>query len=166
MSIHYFLLAATCAACAAAATTPARKAASPIASALQPFVDSHSLAGAVALVANRDGVLSVDCVGYANIAAAKALRPDAVFWIASMSTPITATAFMMMVDEGKVHLDDPVEKYLPEFRGQWLAVEKDDAHELLRKPGHPITVREIRSHTSGLPFASPMEQPTLDMLPL
>jgi CubicO group peptidase (beta-lactamase class C family) len=62
------------------------------------------------------------------------MRTDSVFWIASMSKPITATALMMLVDEGKVKLDDPVSKYLPEFAEQWLAVEKDKDHILLKKP--------------------------------
>jgi len=79
---------------------------------------------------------------------------------------MTAAALMMLVDEGRVNLDDPVEKYLPEFKGQMLAVEQDAEHALLRKPVHPITVREILSHTSGLTFSSPLEQPTLDGLPL
>ena len=137
-----------------------------ITAALQPFVDSHALAGAVTLVADKDRVLSLEAVGYADVANGKPMRTDALFWIASQSKPITSTALMMLVDEGKLHLDDPVEKYLPEFRGQWLAVEQDDAHVLLKRPHHPITVRNILSHTSGLPFASPMEQPTLDTLPL
>ncbi len=137
-----------------------------IGAALQPFVDSHSLAGAVALVADKDRVLSVDTVGYTDVAAKKPMPPDAVFWIASQSKPITATALMMLVDEGKVNVDDPVEKYLPEFKGQWLTVEQDANHMLLKKPAHPILVRNILSHTSGLPFASAMEVPTLDLLSL
>jgi CubicO group peptidase (beta-lactamase class C family) len=137
-----------------------------IAAALQPFVDSHSLAGAVTLVADKDRVLSLEAVGYADVAAGKPMKTDALFWIASQSKSITATAFMMLVDEGKVKLDDPVEKYLPEFKGQWVTAERDNEHTLLRKPKHSITVREILSHTSGLPFASAMEQPTLDLLPL
>lgn len=137
-----------------------------IAAALQPFVDSHSLAGAVTLVADKDRVLSLEAVGYADVAAGKPMKTDALFWIASQSKSITATAFMMLVDEAKVKLDDPVEKYLPEFKGQWVTAERDNDHMLLRKPKHPITVREILSHTSGLPFASAMEQPTLDLLPL
>ena len=138
----------------------------PIISAVQPFVDSNTLAGAVMLVASKDKVLSLDAVGWADIAAHKMMQPDALFWIASESKPMTASAFMILVDEGKVNLNDPVEKYLPEFKGQMLAVERDAEHVLLRKPAHPITVREILSHTSGLPFSSPMEQPTLDGLPL
>src|SRR5271163_5024660 len=81
-----------------------------IVAALQPFVESQSLAGAVTLVADKDKVLSLDVVGFADIAAKKPMRPDSLFWIASQSKPITATALMMLVDEGKVRLDDPVEK--------------------------------------------------------
>ena len=99
-----------------------------VAAALQPFVDSHSLAGAVTLVADKDKVLSLDTVGYADIAAGRPMPTDALFWIASQSKPITAAALMMLVDEGKVKLDDPVEKYLPEFNDQWLAVYRDDDH--------------------------------------
>lgn len=138
----------------------------PIAAVLQPFVDNHTLAGAVTLVATPDRVLNLETVGYMDIAAKKPMRTDALFWIASQSKPMTATALMMLVDEGKVNVDDPVEKYLPEFKGQWLKSEQDEEHVLLKKPGHPITVKNILSHTSGLPFSSPLEQPTLDVLPL
>src|ERR1700676_5056955 len=63
-----------------------------IASVLQPFVDRRELAGAVTLVASKDKVLSLERVGYADIAAKKSMRTDALFWIASMSKPIAATA--------------------------------------------------------------------------
>ena len=133
---------------------------------LQPFVDKHELAGAVALVANKEKFLSIDAVGLSDIAANKAMQPDAEFWIASQSKGMTATAVMMLVDEGKISLDDPVEKYLPEFRGQMVVAEKEDDHVLLKKPVHPITIREVLSHVSGLPFRSAIEEPTLDGLPL
>jgi len=137
-----------------------------IAPVLQPFVDSHSLAGAVTLVANKDKVLSLEAVGYADVAAKKPMKADSLFWIASMSKPITGAALMLLVDEGKVNVDDPVEKYLPEFRGQMVQVYQDDSTRLLKRPKHPITVKNVLSHTSGLPFASSVEQPTLDRLPL
>ena len=137
-----------------------------IAAVLQPFVDRGEVAGAVALVADRDGVVGVDAVGHADIASGTPMRPDSVFWIASQSKPITATALMMLVDEGKVGLDDPVARHLPEFRQPWVAAERDDDHMLLRRPAHPITVRELLNHTSGLPFRSAIEAPTLDRLPL
>ena len=137
-----------------------------IVAALQPYVDKQELAGAVTLVATKDKVLSVDTVGYMDVAAKTPMRADGVFWIASMTKPITGVAVMMLVDEGKISLDDPVEKYLPEFKGQMVIAEKDANHVLLKKPGHPITVRNVLSHTSGLDFKTPLEDPTLDMQPL
>ena len=152
------------AAVAAAQGTPPADA--PVTAALQPFVDSHALAGAVTLVADKDRTLSLRAVGFADVTGRRPMRTDALFWIASQSKAMTAAALMLLADEGRLNLNDPVEKYLPEFHGQWLAVEQDDAHLLLRKPRHPITVRNILSHTSGLPFASSVEHPTLDGLPL
>jgi CubicO group peptidase (beta-lactamase class C family) len=137
-----------------------------IAAALQPYISNHTLAGAVTLVASRDRVLSLVAVGYMDIAAKKPMKTDALFWIASQSKAITATALMMLVDEGKVNVGDPVEKYLPEFKGQWVKAEQDPDHILLKRPAHPITVKNVLTHTSGLPFSSPLETPTLDLLPL
>ena len=125
-----------------------------MAAALQPFVDGHSIAGAVVLVASKDKVLDVETVGYSDLAGQKPMKADDLFWIASMSKPMAATALMMLVDEGKVNVDDSVEKYLPEFQGQMVAVERDADHMLLQKPVHPILVRNVLSHTSGLPFLS------------
>lgn len=137
-----------------------------LAASVQPFVERHELAGAVMLVADKGKVLTTETVGWADIAGQKPMRPDTMFWIASQSKPITAAALMMLVDEGKVNVDDPVEKYLPEFRGQMVIAEKDGEHVLLRPPKHPITVKNVLTHTSGLPFASAIEKPTLDLLPL
>ena len=137
-----------------------------IAEALQPYVERQELAGAVMLVADREHVIYEDTVGWADIDGQRPMAANSMFWIASQSKPITAAAFMMLVDEGKVRLDDPVENYLPEFRGQMVLVEADKEHRLLKRPRHPITVREVLSHTSGLPFQSALEEPTLDLYPL
>lgn len=137
-----------------------------LSSAVQPFVDRSELAGAVMLVARPDGVVATEAVGFANVESQQPMTSDSMFWIASQSKPITGAALMTLVDEGKVKIDDPVEKYLPEFRGQMVIAEKDDDHVLLRKPRHPITVRNILTHTSGLPFRTAIETPTLDRLPL
>ena len=137
-----------------------------ITAALQPFVESGSLAGAVTAVANKEKVLSIETVGFMDVGAKHAMKADCLFWIASMSKPITGTALMILVDEGKVSLDDPIEKYLPEFRGMWLAVEQDAEHVLLKRPSRLITVRDVMSHTSGMPFQSAMEKPTLDGMTL
>ena len=133
---------------------------------MQPFVDRQELAGAVMLVADKDKVLAVEAVGWADIAAKKPMQADSPVLDRLAVQADHAAALMMLVDEGKVNVDDPVEKYLPEFRGQMVVAEKDADHVLLRKPKHPITVKNVLSHTSGLPFKSALEEPTLDLFPL
>ena len=148
------------------APIPARSAEPDIAGVLQKYVDNHTLAGAVTVVATKDKLLHLEAVGFADIAAKQAMRTDNLFWIASMSKPITGTALMILVDEGKVNIDDPVEKYLPEFKGVMAIAEQDANHVLLKKPLQPMTVKHVLSHTSGMRFSSPMEKPTLDTLTL
>jgi CubicO group peptidase (beta-lactamase class C family) len=138
---------------------------SPLTAALQPFIDKGILAGAVLLVADRHKVLTLEATGYSDIAARTPMRTDQFFWIASVTKPITATAMMLLVDEGRVNLDDPVEKYLPEFVGQMLAVERTDDRVVLKKPARPFTVRQALNHTAGLPGGT-RGQPTLDSVPL
>ena len=145
---------------------------------LQSLVDKHTLAGAVTLVATRDRIVYLQPVGYRDITAKAEMPANAMFWIASTSKPMTVTAFMMLVDEGKIGLDDPVEKYLPEFRHQMVKRPKDspkqdgqgpsgaDASSELVAAIHPILVREILSHTSGLPFKSTAQPGALDTLTL
>jgi CubicO group peptidase (beta-lactamase class C family) len=137
-----------------------------MAAVLKPFVDRHALAGAVVLVADKDKVLALEALGYSDVRNMTPMEIDALFWIASQSKPITAAALMMLVDEGKVRLDDPVEKFLPELGKLWLERTRDDDLLVLRKPRERVTVRHILSHTSGMPFKSDLERPTLDLLPL
>ena len=152
---------------AAAVVSPLRaEPSATVAPLLQPFVDRHELAGAVALVINPERVLDVECVGFADIAAQKPMTPDTLFWIASQTKAMTATAVLMLVDEGKIALDDAVEKYLPEFRGQLMVAGAEGGKPVLRAPSRPITIRDVLSHMSGLPFQSAIEKPTLDGLPL
>ena len=129
-------------------------------------MQSGGLAGAVTGVANRDKILSLEAVGYADLATGSKMQTDALFWVASQTKPVTATAVMMLVDEGRIRLDDPITQYLPEFKEQWLAVEQDEQHVLLKKPSTPITIRQLLCHCSGMPFSTLAEQPTLDLLPL
>ena len=135
----------------------------PVATALQPLVDNGTLAGAVTLVATKDKILDLEAVGYADVAAKKPMTPNTLFWIASMSKTLTGTAFMMLVDEGKVSLDDPIEKYIPEFKSQMVVDPKDPTHTA-HAPSHPITVREILSMTAGFGPRTAAEQPTVDLL--
>lgn len=100
----------------------------PLAPVLQSFMDRHIAAGVVALVADKDGVLALESAGNASLADKTPMRNDAVFWIASMSKSLTGAALMMLVDEGKVSLDDPVEKFLPEFKGQQVKAADGTRH--------------------------------------
>src|SRR5882672_11181200 len=123
-----------------------------VASVLKPFVDRHELAGAVTLVTSPKKVLSIESIGYADIAAQKPMQTDSLFWIASMSKPIAASAVMMLVDERKIRLDDPVDKYLPQFTPRIIEIAADGVHASVQQPR--ITLRNLLSHTAGIPFSS------------
>jgi len=130
-------------------TPPARAAdaPAPLAPVLQALVDKKLVSGAVGLVADRERVLDVQAAGYASLDAQTPMRTDNVFWIASMTKPMTAAALMLLVDEGRVAINDPVEKYLPEFKGQLVA---GDENTPAHPPRRPITIVDILTHTSGL----------------
>ena len=121
--------------------------------ALQPLVDQHILGGAVMLVATKDRILCLDAVGFCDLETKKPMQVDNLFWLASISKTFVGLSVMMLVDEGKLNLDDPVEKYLPEFKGQKLA----DARGL-HAPRHPFTIRECMNHTTGLTTPDKMPQ--------
>ena len=134
--------------------------------ALEPFIDRGELPGVVSVLANSDGTLSIESVGWADIEKKTPMTPDKMFWIASMSKQITAAGILILVDEGKLSLDDPVEKYLPEFQNVRVGVKNDDGTVLLRKPTSAMTIRQVLSHTAGWPFLTPtMQQFGIDSLP-
>jgi CubicO group peptidase (beta-lactamase class C family) len=116
-----------------------------IAPRMQAFVDKGEAAGIVTLIASKDKVLYLGAVGKTDLAGSRPMQTDDIFWIASMSKPITAAAIGMLVDDGKLAFDDPVVKYLPEFGG--LKV-KDNGQ--LVAPSRAITLRDVLTHTSGL----------------
>ncbi len=148
-------------------SSPATAAApSPMAAALQTSVDQKQLAGAVALVWSGDRLVSHDAVGLADLESGRPMAKDSLFWIASMTKPITALGVLMLVEEGKLALEDPVEKYLPEFRGQRLLKEKTDTQTVLVKPARPVTLKDLLTHTSGLTGKGPLDDEALDVLSL
>ena len=114
-----------------------------VSAAMQATVDAHEIAGAVTLVADKDRILHLGTTGFADVAAKRPMRPDTMFWIASMTKPVTSVAILMLQDDGKLSVDDPVSKYLPEF-----ADLKTPSGKLAN-----ITIAQLLSHTSGL--ASP-----------
>jgi CubicO group peptidase (beta-lactamase class C family) len=111
-----------------------------IRAAVEKFIDAHDISGAVTVVAAKDKLLAVDTIGLADVAKKKPMEPDSLFWIASMTKPLTAVSILMLQDEGKLNVSDPVEKFLPEF-----AALKTPAG----RPAH-ITIEQILTHPSGL----------------
>lgn len=118
--------------------------------AVQPFVERGEISGAVMLVADKDKVLHLSVVGESDLAAGRKMAKDDIFWIASMTKPMAAACVAMLVEEGKLNYDDPVEKYLPEFRNQWQIAEQTPERRTLVKAAHPISLREVLTHTSGM----------------
>src|SRR5262245_40830073 len=123
--------------------------------AMQKFVDSGDLSGAVTVVGRKDGVVAYDVIGQRDIAAKKPMTKDTMFRIASMTKPITAIGIMILFDEGKLNPDDDVAKYLPEFRGQMLVEPRPkdappDAPTILKKPKRAVKLRDLLTHTSGV----------------
>lgn len=118
--------------------------------AVQPFVDQGEIAGAVMLVADQDQVLHLSAIGVSDLATGRKQQTGDIFWIASMTKPIAAVAVAMLVDDGRLSFDDPLEKYLPEFRDQWLVQEQSADRRTLVRPARPITLRDVLTHTSGM----------------
>ena len=115
-----------------------------IGAAMQEMVDKQEIAGAVTAVVTVDRTLHLKSTGHADLASHRAMTPDTLFWIASMTKPVTGVAIMMLQDDGKLKLSDPVANYIPEFAG-------------LKSPsGQPanLTSIQILTHTSGLGEAS------------
>jgi CubicO group peptidase (beta-lactamase class C family) len=123
--------------------------------AMQKYVDDKTVAGATVAVGSREGIVVAEAVGSLNLEQKLAMPVDAMFRIASMTKPITAIAIMMLVDDGKLSVDDPVEKHLTEFKGQLIFDSKEGDKITLRKPTRPIRIRDLLTHTSGLPGGFP-----------
>jgi len=111
-----------------------------VASAIQTALDAQEISGAVTVVVTKDTVLDRAALGFADLAEQKPMQSDTIFWIKSMTKPVTGVAILLLQDEGKLNVDDPVANYLPEFSG-------------LKTPsGQPanLTIAHLLTHTSGL----------------
>jgi methyl acetate hydrolase len=125
---------------------------------LRAAIERKDVPGVVALVTDRDRVLYQGAFGVADVATGRPLAPDALFRIASMTKPVTSVALMQLIEQGRLTLDDPAEKYLPELANQQVIENFDAATGAyqLRPAASKPTVRNFLTHTSGLayPFTS------------
>jgi len=118
---------------------------------LKEFVEKGTIAGAVTLVARHGVVASLEAIGYQDLESKKLMRTDTIFAIASMTKSLTAAGVMVLLEDGRLLLGDPVEKHLPEFRGQMLVDQRDGDKVLaVKTPSRPITIWDLLTHTSGV----------------
>lgn len=129
--------------------------------ALRPYLDSYKMAGIIGIIADKTGTVHFrNLMGHADVESGKPVSPDNVFWIASMTKMFAGASILMLADEGKVSLDDPVTKFIPQL-GKWMVVAEQDAdHFLLKPPVRPVTIRHLLSHTSGLTGMSELQRET------
>lgn len=112
---------------------------------LRKYIAAREIAGAVTLVATPERIIHLDASGNASVDPPEAMRTESICWIASMSKPVLATLLLMLQDDGLLNVDDPVEKYLPEFK----ALKTTDG-----KPAQ-VTIRHLLTHTSGMGEITP-----------
>jgi CubicO group peptidase (beta-lactamase class C family) len=117
---------------------------------MKSFIDRQTVAGAVTLVAHGSDIVEFDATGMADAEAGHAMQKDTIFQIMSMTKPVTAIGIMMLAEEGKLALRDPVEDYLPEFKGVRVRTAVGPDAEHLRIPNHAITIRDLLTHTAGI----------------
>jgi CubicO group peptidase (beta-lactamase class C family) len=118
-------------------------------------VERGEIAGAVSLVARHDEVAQPACVGLRDIEAAKPMEPDTIFRLASMTKPIVSVGALMLVDAGRLRLDDPVSRYVPEFTDVAVFAGIENGRVELAALERPITIHHLLTHMSGLAGDAP-----------
>ena len=124
---------------------------------LQPYVDRGELPGAISIFYNN-GVQETCCIGYANVEQKRPIRLDNVFMQCSQTKGFCGVTIAKLVEEGKLSLDDPVSKYLPEFKELWVQDSDKDGIRTLHKAKNELTVRMVMNHTGGFPFEASVKR--------
>lgn len=122
--------------------------------ALQAYADSGQVAGGVALVARRGRIVHLQAFGMRDREARAPMQTDTIFRIASQTKGVVAVATMMLVEDGKLLLSDPLGKYLPEFRSTTVAVPRAGGGFDVLKAKRPITIRDLLLHTAGIGYGT------------
>ena len=125
--------------------------------ALQEYVKSGQLPGAIS-VFYKDGVQETCCIGYADVESKRPITMNSAFMQCSQTKGFCGVTIAKLVEEGKLSLEDPVSKYLPEFETLWVRVEKTDSTMMLNKAKNVLTVRLVMNHTGGFPFEASVKR--------
>ena len=118
-------------------------------------IEHGDIPGIAVVIVNRDEIIYQCFLGKQDVARNITMSSNAIFRIASMTKPITSVAIMMLVDAGKIILDDPVSNYLPEFKGRPVidTFNEADATYTTRPAKREITIRHLMTHSSGQGYA-------------
>ena len=120
---------------------------------LQQYVDSNRIGGAVALVIRDGQVAYQKSVGWTDLEARRPMTPDAIFRIASQSKAITSTAVLMLVEEGKIALTDPVSRFIPAYAHTTVASRADSGRTIV-PARRQITIQDLLTHTAGISYGT------------
>jgi len=132
---------------------------------LQKLVDQNRLAGMVTIASRHNKIVHYEAMGVQDIATRKPMEKDAIFRLFSMSKPITGVAMMILYEEGKFSLSDPVEKFIPEFANLQVYIGTDDDGTVLTEPAEQkMTIRQLMSHTGGLAYGPMMGNHPIDVM--
>jgi CubicO group peptidase (beta-lactamase class C family) len=121
---------------------------------MQRYVDEKKLAGVITLVARRGAVVHLGKCGMADIEAGKPMQLDTIFRIYSMTKPITSTAVLMLMEEGRLRLADPIAQYIPGFKDVKVLDSAPGSGVRQVSADRPITIRDLLTHTAGLSYGS------------
>jgi CubicO group peptidase (beta-lactamase class C family) len=121
---------------------------------VQRYIDDGQITGAVTMVSRKGRVAHFEAIGKMDLESGAPMRKDAIFRIASMSKPITGVAILILMEEGKVRLNDPVSRFIPEFKDTKVAIAKEPGFYTVPAE-RAITVRDLMTHTSGLGSGGP-----------
>ena len=134
---------------------------------IQRHIDAHDIAGAVTVVERRGHLVHLEAHGFADIESNRPMSKENLFWIASMTKPVTAVAVLMLMEEGKIRLNDPVSRFIPEFRGMKVAMVQEKTAAAGTPAASPppfelvpanreITIQDLLTHVSGLLSGGPI----------
>ena len=122
--------------------------------ALEGYVDDGQLAGAVAVVVRRGRIAYLEAVGQRDVASGSPMATDAIFRIASQTKALVSTGVMLLQEEGRLLITDPIGKYLPAFKNTTVAQPNDSGGYDVVAPRRPITIRDLLTHTAGISYGS------------
>lgn len=123
-----------------------------IAPRVQSLITNHQVAGGVVMIARHGKTVYCEAFGQSDLATGAPMQPDAIMRFYSMTKPITSVAVMMLVEEGKIGLDDPIAKHLSEFKGAQVFIRATN-DTFVTEPAHrEPTVRDLLRHTAGLTY--------------